>query len=140
MNRIILLAAAALSAAAAEARVGPVPRLEEPMHLPRTPVAARGFSLPVAPDNCAITVAFSSYGAGIDGPTRTRMERMLRVDRRVRTFTSRPWGREGEVTLCISARRSADVYRIFRDLQNMVPRRPRGPVRVQLHPRTATLR
>ena len=144
MKRSILLTAVALStASAAEARVGPVPpRMDEPMHLPspRTPVAARGFSLPSGPDNCAITVAFTSYGAGIDGPTRARIERTLRVDRRVRTFTTRPWGREGEVTLCVSARRSADVYRLFRDLQNMVPRRPRGPVQVQLHPRAAPSR
>jgi hypothetical protein len=133
MKRSILLAAMALFAAtAAEAGMA--------RPVPRTPMAERGFALPLDPNNCAITVAFTSYGAGIDGPTRARMERMLRVDRRVRSFTARPWGREGEVTFCISARRSADVYRIFRDLQNMVPRRPRGPVQVRLHPRPATLR
>jgi hypothetical protein len=138
MKRSILLAAAALvSATAAEARVGPSPPLEEPIPLPapRTAGPTRGFSLPADPTNCAITVAFTSYGAGIDGATRARMERMLRADRRVRTFTSRPWGREGEVTFCIIARRSADVSRIFRELQTMVPPRPRGPVQVQLHPR-----
>lgn len=132
MKRSILLAAAALLAApAAEARVAPTPRVSGP---------ARGFSLSGEPTNCAITVAFTSYGAGIDGPTRARMERMLQADRRVSSFTRRPWGREGEVTFCIAARRSADVYRLFRDLQNMVPRRPRGPVQVQLHPRRPTAR
>lgn len=133
LKPILLTAAALLGTSAADARMmtGPVPR---------TPEATRGFALSAGPDNCAITVAFTSYGAGIDGPTRARMERMLRVDRRVRTFTSRPWGREGEVTFCISARRSADVYRLSRDLQDMVPRRPRGPIQVQPHPRPATLR
>ena len=141
MKSLILLAAAALSAASvAEARVAPRPQLPEGVPMPRPSGPARGFALSGQPDNCPITVAFTSYGAGIDGPTRARMERTLRVDRRVRTFTSRPWGREGEVTFCISARRNADVYRIFRDLQNMVPRRPRGPVQVQLHPRRATSR
>jgi hypothetical protein len=141
MKSSILLAAVALFAAsAAEARVGPSPRLPEGVPMPRPSGPTRGFALSGQPDNCAITVAFTSYGAGIDGPTRARMERMLRGDRRVRTFTSRPWGREGEATFCISARRSADVYPIFRDLQNMVPRRPRGPVQVQLHPRAATSR
>jgi hypothetical protein len=136
MMKPVLFAAAALFAAASpvEARVAPPLRTLEP-----APGPAQGFALSAAA-NCAITVAFTSYGAGIDGPTRARMERVLRADRRVRTFTSRPWGREGEVTFCISARLSADVYRIFRDLQNMVPRRPRGPVQVQQHPRRATLR
>ena len=138
MKRSILLAATVLFAtSAAEARVAPPLRVMEPVPLPapRTAGPTRGFSLPSDPGNCAITVAFTSYGAGIDGPTRARMERILRADRRVRTFTSRPWGREGEVTFCIIARRSADVSRIFRDLQNIVPPRPRGPVQVQLHPR-----
>jgi hypothetical protein len=131
MMKPILLAATVLFAASAACARMPAPR---------TSVAQRGFSLPGGTDNCAITVAFTSYGAGIDGPTRTRMERMLRVDRRVRTFTSRPWGREGELTLCVNARRSADASRIFRDLRNMVPRRPRGPVQVELHPGRATSR
>ena len=129
MKRSILLAAAALlTVSAAEARVAP----------PRTTGPVRGFALSADPTNCAITVAFTSYGAGIDGPTRARIERMLQGDRRVRSFTRRPWGREGEVTFCITVRRSADVYRLSRDLQNMVPRRPRGPVQVQLQPRRAT--
>lgn len=132
MMKSALLAAALLSGAAADARMA--------KPAPRAPTATRGFSLSDGQDNCPITVAFTSYGAGIDGPTRARMERMLRADRRVRAFASRPWGREGEVTLCISARRSADASRIVRDLQNMVPRRPRGPIQVQLHPRRAGLR
>lgn len=140
MKKSILLAAAVLCVApAAEARVGPTPRVVEPVPLPAPRTGpARGFSLPVDPANCAITVAFTSYGAGIDGPTRARMERALRADRRVRTFTSRPWGREGEVTFCVSVRRTADAYRLSRDLQNMVPRRPRGPVQIRLHSRRAT--
>lgn len=131
MKSTILLAAALLVGPAAEARVGPAPRVSGP---------ARGFNLSVEPTDCAITVAFTSYGAGIDGPARARIERMLQADRRVRSFTRHPWGREGEVTFCIGVRRSADVYRLFRDLQNMVPRRPRGPVQVRLHPRRATAR
>lgn len=143
MKRSILLAAAALVAAtAAEARVAPPLERPQPvpMPAPREAGPTRGFSLPVDASNCAITVAFTSYGAGIDGATRARMERMLRTDRRVRTFTARPWGREGEVTFCIAARRSADVYRLSRDLRNMVPRRPRGPININLHPRPANSR
>lgn len=142
MKKSILLAAALFATPAAEARVAPpLPTVEGvPLPAPRTPGPARGFALSGEAANCAITVAFTSYGAGIDGATRARMERMLRTDRRVRSFTSRAWGREGEVTFCISARRSADVYRIFRDLQNIVPRRPRGPININLHPRPATAR
>lgn len=101
------------------------------MPAPRTPVATRGFALSGEPNNCTITVAFTSYGAGIDGQTRARIERMLRLDRRVSTFTGRPWGREGEVTLCIRLVRLRDVYRVGREIQRLVPARPRGPIEIR---------
>ena len=125
MKRSILLAAAALStASAAEARVGPVPRLEES-------VAVSRHGAPDVPGDCTLRVAFSSFGAGIDGATLTRMERRLRTDRRVRSFTRHPWGREGEVTLCVRLVRLRDVYGVGRELSVLVPARPRGPIQVQ---------
>ena len=105
------------AAAPAQARIPFIP--DSPG--PRSPV----------PANCTITVAFGSFGPGIDGVTLERMERRLRTDRRVRTVTRHRWGREGEVTLCVHLVRLADVYRVGRDLNAMVPARPRGPVQVQ---------
>ena len=117
MKKTVLIAAAALlTASAAGARApGPLPRNAVPV-------------------DCTITVAFGSYAAGIDGATLTRMERTLRIDRRVRRFTRHPWGREGEVTLCVYTRGHAAAGPLSRQLRAMIPPRPRGPVDVTLLP------
>lgn len=126
MKSSILLAAAALCAAsAADARVAPPLRMPEAVALP-----APRHGAPNVPRDCAITVSFGSFGAGTDRATLERMERRLRTDRRVRNVTRHPWGREGELTLCVRLARAIDVYRVGRDLDAMVPARPRGPVQV----------
>ena len=118
MKSAILIAAALLAAPAVEAGT----------RLP-TPSAAE-----LAPDNpnlCTISMVFGSFGPGIDRPTLTRVERLLRSDRRVRNFSSHPWGREGEVTLCVHLRRASDAAPLGRQLRRMIPARPRGPI--ELH-------
>lgn len=123
MKSALFAAAALFAASAGEARMtGPVPRAVEP-------VSRHG--APGVPGNCAIRIVFGSFGPGIDGSTLTRMVRRLRTDRRVRNFSRHPWGREGEVTLCVHLVRLRDAYRIGRELNAMVPARPRGPVQVQ---------
>ena len=117
MKRSILLAAAALLTTSAEART-----------LAPSPTQAA----PDNRDNCAISMIFGSFGPGIDRPTLTRVERRLRTDRRVRDFTRHPWGREGEVTLCIHPVRFRDARRLGQDLQRMIPARPRGPIELHL--------
>jgi hypothetical protein len=130
MKSSILLVAATLSAAsAAEARVAPPLRVVEPAPLPAPRHAA-----PVVPGDCTITIAFGSYAMGIDRPTLARMERTLQGDRRVRRFTRHPWGREGEVTLCIYTRTYGGAGDLSRQLRAMIPARPRGPVSVLLFP------
>ncbi len=84
------------------------------------------------PADCPLTVGFSSYGAGIDRPARVNIERLLRNDRSVRTFTTHPWGREGEVTLCVRTRTNGDAVRLSRRIRAMIPARPRGPINVEL--------
>jgi hypothetical protein len=135
-SSILLVATAVCAASAAEARVGPSPRLDDPVvvPMPRVPGPARGFALSSQPTNCAITVAFGSFGPGIDGATLGRMERQLRTDRRVRTYSRHPWGREGEVTLCIYVRSSRGGAELSRQLREMVPARARGPVTIQFFP------
>lgn len=128
MKTPVLIAAAALSAApTAGARVGPTPRLEEPVG-----VALPRHAAPAVPRDCTINVAFGSYAVGIDGQTLARMERTLRLDRRVRRFTRHPWGREGEVTLCVYTRGHAGAGPLARQLRAMIPARPRGPISVTL--------
>jgi hypothetical protein len=117
MKRLLILAATAtLAASAADARL--------PRPGPGGP--------PQVPANCPLTIAFGSYGPGIDGPTLANVERMLRTDRRVRSVSRHPWGREGEVTLCVRPRRIADAGRLAQRIRAMIPARPRGPVQVEL--------
>lgn len=122
--KTLLLAAALLAPApiAAQARLP---------FIPDDPAAPQS-----APANCSISIAFGSFGPGIDGTALTRIERRLRTDRRVRSFTRHRWGREGEVTLCVHLARLGDVYRVGRDLRALVPARPRGPVEFH-YPRRA---
>ena len=84
------------------------------------------------PADCPLTVAFQSYGAGIDRPARANIERLLHNERRVRSVTTHPWGREGEVTLCVRTRTIGDATRLSRRIRALIPARPRGPIRVEL--------
>lgn len=115
----MIAAAALLAASAAGARVAP-------------PMPRNG--APEVPRDCKITVAFGSYAAGIDQPTLARMQLLLRADRRVRRFTRHPWGREGEVTLCVYMRAHGGAGALSRQLRAMIPPRPRGPISVALLP------
>jgi hypothetical protein len=120
MKKLILIAATALIATSAAHGRAVDPRRGGPHG--GTPV----------PQNCPLTVAFQSYGAGIDRPTRTNIERLLNTDRSVRTWTRHPWGREGEVTLCVRTRNNADAVRLSRRIRALIPPRPRGPIQVEL--------
>jgi len=117
MRKLLILAAiGTLCASAAEAR------------LPR---AGPG-GPPQVPANCPLTVAFHSYAAGIDRRVFARIEARLRVDRRVSSVTRHPWGREGEVTLCVRVVRPRYLSGLATDLNEMIPRHPRGPIQVHV--------
>ena len=119
---VMIAAAALLAASAAQASVpGPSPR--------------RG--APAVPGDCMIAIAFGSYAAGIDLPSLARMEQLLRQDRRVRRFTRHPWGREGEVTLCVYMRTYEGAGHLSRQLRAMIPAQPHGPIDVMLVPNRA---
>jgi hypothetical protein len=77
---------------------------------------------------CPLVITFASYGAGIDNPTRERVQALLVSDRRVAGFETSRWGREGEVTLCVRTRAPADAASLFNRVRGMLPPRPRGPI------------
>jgi hypothetical protein len=116
MKKLLILAATATLVAASAAGARAVP--------PR-----RG---PPVPASCPLTVAFQSYGAGIDGQALAQVSQRLRTDRRVRSVSRHLWGREGEVTLCVRPVRIADGGRLARTIRAMIPARPRGPIQVEL--------
>jgi len=91
---------------------------------------APGQTTPV-PRNCPLVIAFGSHGAGIDRPTFDRVEAYLAHERTVTGVSRYPWGREGEVSLCVRARGDADLVRIANRVRASIPARPRGPVTVE---------
>jgi len=81
---------------------------------------------------CDVAVAFGSYASGIDTVLHERITRSLASDSRVASKIERPWGREGERTLCVRARNRGDVDALFGDLQAMAVQAGglRGPTTV----------
>jgi hypothetical protein len=86
---------------------------------------------PAVPADCPLVIGFSSYAMGIDGATLRAVDALLSKDRGVRLVTRHPWGREGEVTLCVRTRSRADAARLFETIRRRLPARPRGPVSVR---------
>ena len=79
---------------------------------------------------CPLTVSFGSYAMGIDTAALRKVDALLAHDRGVRSVDRQHWGREGETTLCVKTRRSADARRLARRIRMLLPARPRGPITV----------
>lgn len=124
----ILLCLTAL-AGCATAMNEPTQELAAPAPPPPPPAASgtvvTGSRLPT---DCPLTIAFASYGAGIDNPARERIQTLLVGDRGVSGFDAHRWGREGEVTFCVRTRGAADSARLFHRVRALVPPQPRGPI------------
>ncbi len=82
------------------------------------------------PADCPLAIGFGSYAMGIDGGTLARVEALLAADPAVRSVERYPWGREGEVSLCVRLRGQRDAGRLFDRLKALLPAKPRGPIRL----------
>lgn len=80
------------------------------------------------PADCPLVISFASYGAGIDSGTLRAVEALLRRAVPPVSYSSHPWGREGEVRLCVQTSGRADSVRLFRAIRTRIPPRPRGPI------------
>ncbi|MCW3836658.1 hypothetical protein ACFQ1E_12730 [Sphingomonas canadensis] len=78
------------------------------------------------PQDCPLTVTFASYAMGIDRETHDAVERLLTGV----PYDRHPWGREGEVTLCVHPRTAAEKDVLLGKIQSLFPSRPRGPLSV----------
>lgn len=85
------------------------------------------------PDVCSVSVTFGSYAMGIDAKGLERVENYLaRGNRLIVGSVVRPWGREGERTVCITTASPRDAGRVFSDVKGMVDgRTARGPTEVR---------
>lgn len=85
-------------------------------------------SAPISPvdtyGRCTFVVRYASKCCGIDHQTRSRVDDLLRSDARVASVTEQPWGREGEVDVCVQTRPElsySDFSALFTALQDLLP-------------------
>lgn len=120
MRLATLLAAAALATACAT--------------VPATAAQPEGGRPSVAPgdENCDVTVVFGSYAMGIDSQTFDKVDAYLKRRAPAVTANTTSWGREGERTICVTARTGKLTRKVFYDIRNMTPRvARRGPVEIR---------
>ena len=80
--------------------------------------------------DCALRIDFGSYAMGIDGGAARAVDELLARDAAVASVERRPWGREGEITLCVQVRTEADAERLYHAVAALFPADPRGPLTV----------
>lgn len=74
-----------------------------------------------APDTCDVEVSFGSYGAGPDGALRDNILNLVKDDPGVTASGMKPWGREGETTLCLRAKDDATANRLYGVIAAQLP-------------------
>ena len=80
---------------------------------------------------CDVTVRFGSYGAGADHVVAERVATVARTDHGVRKVTRRPWGREGELDLCVMAKSAELAPGVFERLRPLIPAKGKaGPISI----------
>lgn len=53
---------------------------------------------------CDVTIKFASYGAGIDRDLSEKVAATVKSDRDIARSERKPWGKEGEYDLCLTAK------------------------------------
>ena len=80
---------------------------------------------------CDLKVEFASIGTGIDGTTLEKVDTLLSGDTGILTIDRQPWGKEGEITLCIDTRTDADTARLFESVRTAFPASSSKPIAVE---------
>ncbi|QTC91633.1 hypothetical protein [Brevundimonas goettingensis] len=70
---------------------------------------------------CDVEVSFGSYGAGPDAAVKDSILKLVSADPGVTASQMKPWGREGETTLCLTARDEAAANRLYGTLAAQLP-------------------
>lgn len=65
---------------------------------------------------CDVTIKFASYGAGIDQELSEKVAATVKADHDLADSERKPWGREGEYDLCLTAKagRGQAVYERYK--------------------------
>lgn len=72
---------------------------------------------------CDVTIKFGSYGMGIDRPLADKVAMAVKADRDVARSDRKPWGREGEYDLCLTAKPGRDAKGMYERYRAMLPAR-----------------
>lgn len=78
---------------------------------------------PAPAARCDVTIKFGSYGMGIDRPLGESVAAAVKGDRDIARWERKPWGREGEYDLCLTAKSGRDVKAIYERYRAMLPAR-----------------
>jgi hypothetical protein len=68
-----------------------------------------------------VTIKFGSYGAGIDQPLAEKVAVAVKADRDIARSERKPWGREGEYDLCLTAKPGRDAKALYERYRAMLP-------------------
>jgi hypothetical protein len=72
---------------------------------------------------CDVRIRFGSYGGGIDRPLAETVAEMVKADRDLARVERKPWGREGEYDLCLTAKSKLNADSIYERYRAMLPAR-----------------
>jgi hypothetical protein len=89
--------------------------------LPLTLAACAAAPAPAA--RCDVTIRFGSYGGGIDRPLADRVAAAVKADRDIARWERKPWGREGEYDLCLTAKSERNLKALFERYRALLPAR-----------------
>jgi hypothetical protein len=70
---------------------------------------------------CDIEVTFGSYGGGVDSGLREAVLALTRNNPGVTEAENKPWGREGESTLCIRTKDDVTANRLYGAIAAQIP-------------------
>jgi hypothetical protein len=84
--------------------------------------AAKAAPAPVpATTTCDVEVSFGSYGAGPDIALKDSILALVSADPGVTASDVKPWGREGESTLCLRTKDESAANRLYGTLATRLP-------------------
>ena len=88
---------------------------------------------------CNVVVSFTSVCSGVNQPLQIRVNDLVASDSRIVSTSMHPWGREGEVDMCLRTRNVADAGSLTRDIEAIIASDRRAPpvtVRQGVKPQT----
>lgn len=82
-------------------------------------------------EGCDLEVTFGSYAMGVDHTLKTEIQNRIDGEAGVASIEERPWGREGESTICVRTFDARGADRLYEAIAAMIPERSeRAPTTV----------